>query len=89
MFLFVLRTYIVSFETIGSPLNFVFASQFMRDAVTLAISDVALMLSTAICVPFAKAISKGWIQYYYFGMVLQHLLQTAILFTAVTWTFNR
>lgn len=79
----------MSFETIGSPLNFVFATQFSRDAVTLALSDLVLMLSTAICVPFAKAISKGWISYYYFGMALQHLLQTTMLFTAVTWTFNR
>ncbi|KZP25532.1 hypothetical protein FIBSPDRAFT_733698 [Athelia psychrophila] len=89
MFLFTLRTYIVSFEATGSPLNFVFAMSFSEDAITLALTDLVLMLSTGLCVPFAKAISKGWIPYYYFGMVLQHLLQAAILFTAVTWTFNR
>ena len=89
MFLFTLRTYIVSFENTGSPLNFVFAMMLSRDAFTLAISDALLVLSTGLCVPFAWAISKGWIKYYYFGMVLQHLLQTIILFTAVTWTFNR
>ncbi|KAF7964512.1 hypothetical protein HWV62_6375, partial [Athelia sp. TMB] len=89
MFLFTLRTYIVSFENTGSPLNFVFAMMLSRDAFTLAISDALLVLSTGLCVPFAWAISKGWIKYYYFGMVLQHMLQTMILFAAVTWTFNR
>jgi sterol O-acyltransferase len=62
---------------------------FSRDAVTLAISDAMLVLTTSLCVPFAKAISKGWIRYYWSGVVLQHALQTLVLFTAVTWTFNR
>lgn len=89
MFLFTVRTYITSFETTGSPLNFAFATMISRDAITLAISDGVLVLTTGLCVPFAKAISKGWINYYWTGMVLQHILQTTILFTAVTWTFNR
>lgn len=89
MFLFILRTYIVSFETNGYPLNLVFATMLSRDAITLALSDAVLVLTTGLCVPFAKAISKGWIRYYYTGMVLQHLLQTIVLLTAVTWTFNR
>lgn len=89
MFLFTLRTYITSLETNGYPLNFAFATMFSRDAVTLAISDAVLVLTTGLCVPFAKAISKGWIRYYWNGVVLQHFLQTLILFTAVTWTFNR
>lgn len=62
---------------------------FSQDAVTLAISDFFLVLSTGLCVPFAKALSKGWISYYWTGLVLQHVLQTTILFSAITWTFNR
>jgi len=89
MFLFTLRTYIISLETNGYPLNFAFATMFSRDAVTLAISDAVLVLTTGLCVPFAKAISKGRIRYYWTGVVLQHFIQTLILFTAVTWTFNR
>lgn len=89
MFLFTVRTYIRSFETNGYPLNFVFASMISRDVITLAISDAVLVLTTGLCVPFAKAVSKGWIRYYWTGMALQHLLQTIVLFTAVTWTFNR
>jgi sterol O-acyltransferase len=40
-------------------------------------------------VPFAKAVSRGWIKYYSTGVILQHLLQASILFSAIKWTFNR
>lgn len=62
---------------------------FSKDARTLALSDAVLVLSTGICVPFAKAVSKGWIKYYWTGVVLQHALQTFTLFAAIKWTFNR
>lgn len=89
MFLFTVRTYINSFETNGYPLNFRFATMISRDAVTLAISDAVLVLTTGLCVPFAKAISTGWIRYYWTGLILQHIFQALVLFTAVIWTFNR
>ena len=60
-----------------------------RDAITLAISDAVLVLNTGLCVPFAKAIAKGWIKYYWLGVIIQHLWQAAVLGFAVTWTFNR
>lgn len=78
-----------SIETNGYALNLVFASMFSEDAITLALSDAVLVLSTAICVPFAKAVSEGWIKYYWAGLILQHLWQTSVLFLAVTWTFDR
>ena len=62
---------------------------FSQDAITLALSDAFLVLSTGICVPFAMAIKNGWIRYYWTGLILQHLLQTSLLFGAITWTFNR
>lgn len=89
MFLFTLRTYIRSIETHGHALNFHFATLFSQDAITLAISDAVLVASTALCVPFAQAISKGWIPYHRTGLIIQHLFQTLVLFTAITWTFNR
>lgn len=89
IFLWTVRTYITSIETNGVALNLDFATMFSQDAITLAISDFVLVLSTGLCVPIAMAISKGWIQYYWTGLILQHLLQTTILFTAITWTFNR
>ncbi|KAK0202565.1 MBOAT, membrane-bound O-acyltransferase family-domain-containing protein [Desarmillaria ectypa] len=89
IFIFMVRTYINSYESNGAPLNFRFATLLSKDAITLALSDAALVGSTTICVPFAKAISKGWIRYYWTGVFIQHTIQTFILFTAVTWTFNR
>ncbi|KAI0642138.1 MBOAT-domain-containing protein [Trametes meyenii] len=89
LFLFAVSTYVRSVETNGYPLNFEFASMISRDAITLALSDAVLVLNTGLCVPFAKAIAKGWIRYQWTGIILQHLWQSAVLATAVTWTFNR
>ncbi|KAJ7696587.1 MBOAT, membrane-bound O-acyltransferase family-domain-containing protein [Mycena rosella] len=89
MFIFTVSTYIKSFETSGSALNLRFAAMFSRDAITLAISDAGLVSATALCVPFAKAVSKGWIRYYWTGVILQHTLQTLALVSAISWTFNR
>ncbi|KAJ7879907.1 MBOAT, membrane-bound O-acyltransferase family-domain-containing protein [Mycena olivaceomarginata] len=89
MFIFTLSTYIRSIETSGHALNLRFATMFSRDAITLAISDGVLVLSTGLCVPFAKAISKGWIRYYWTGVFLQHTIQSLALFMAISWTLNR
>ena len=91
MFLFAVSTYVRSVETYGYPLSLEFGTRFMfaDDTVMLFVSDGILVLSTAICVPFAKAIQKGWISYYRTGVILQHLWQTSVLFIAVKWTFAR
>ncbi|PIL25136.1 hypothetical protein GSI_13025 [Ganoderma sinense ZZ0214-1] len=89
LFLFTVRTYVRSMETHGWPLNFEFASMITSDGLTLALSDAVLVLNTGLCVPFAKAVSKGWVNYHWAGLVIQHLWQCAVLFVAITWTFNR
>ncbi|KAH7908928.1 MBOAT, membrane-bound O-acyltransferase family-domain-containing protein [Hygrophoropsis aurantiaca] len=89
LFLFSVQTYISSLEANGYALSFAFATMFSRDAVTLAFSDLILVLTTALCVPFAKLISRGWIRYYWTGAIIQHIFQAFVLFIAVTWTFNR
>ncbi|KAI0741598.1 MBOAT-domain-containing protein [Daedaleopsis nitida] len=89
LFLFAVGIYVRSVEATGSPLNFEFATMISRDAITLAISDGVLVLNTALCVPFAKAVAKGWLRYNCTGLVLQHLWQGAVLAIAITWTFNR
>ena len=89
IFIFMVRTYVHSIQSSGRPLNFEFASMFSRDALTLALSDATLVLSTGICVPFAKLVAGGWIRYHWTGVIIQHTLQTAILFGAISWTFNR
>ncbi|TFY66256.1 hypothetical protein EVG20_g4836 [Dentipellis fragilis] len=89
LFIFAVRTYVRSIEKSGRPLNYVFANMMSQDALTLAISDAVLVLSTGLCVPFAKAISKGWINYYWTGVFIQHIFQTSVVYIAVKWTFNR
>ncbi|KAJ7066541.1 MBOAT, membrane-bound O-acyltransferase family-domain-containing protein [Mycena amicta] len=89
MFLFTVSTYVRSIETNGHALNLRFATMFSRDAITLALSDAVLVASTGLCVPFALAISKGWIRYYWTGLILQHIVQTTALVSAISWTFNR
>lgn len=89
LFIWTVRTYVRSIERHGAPLNLQFATMLSKDARILALSDAVLVLSTGICVPFAKAVSKGWIKYYWTGVIIQHALQTFILFAAIKWTFNR
>ena len=36
-----------------------------------------------------KAVANGWIKYSYTGVIIQHLWQTAVLFTAIKWAFHR
>jgi sterol O-acyltransferase len=67
----------------------VFATLFTRDAKTLAISDAVLVCSTFVCVPFVKALQKGYIQYYYTGQTILHIYQMITLALAIQWTFNR
>ncbi|KZT09838.1 MBOAT-domain-containing protein [Laetiporus sulphureus 93-53] len=89
MFVFTIDTYMHSIEERGYPLEGAFFNLFSRDAVTLALSDAALILSTGVCVPFVKAIQHGWIRYYWIGVVIQNLWQTTLLFRAIKWTFTR
>ncbi|KAF8347868.1 MBOAT, membrane-bound O-acyltransferase family-domain-containing protein [Amanita rubescens] len=89
IFIFTVQTYIRGIETIGRPLDLKFATLFSRHAIALAISDGVLVLSTTLAVPFAIALKKGWIRYYWTGVIIQHIYQTIILFSAVKWTFDR
>jgi sterol O-acyltransferase len=66
-----------------------FAALLSQDAWTLALSDGVLVLSTGICVPFAWALKKRYIHYYWAGVVIQHALQTGILFGAIYWAYHR
>ncbi|KAI6041300.1 MBOAT, membrane-bound O-acyltransferase family-domain-containing protein [Pisolithus marmoratus] len=75
LFLFTLQTYVSSVEANGYALSFAFATMFSRDAIVLALSDAVLVLTTGLCVPFAKAVTRGRLRYYWEGVVLQHVLQ--------------
>jgi sterol O-acyltransferase len=50
------------------------------------------MLSDADVMPYvgpSQAMKRGWIRYYWTGVVIQHLAQTAFLFLAIHWTLYR
>lgn len=89
MFLLVVQNYVVSMEKNGYPIELAFAAMFSRHALTLALSDAVLVLSTTFCVPFAIALKKGWFNHSPWGVVIQQTFQTLVLAGAVTWTFNR
>lgn len=91
MFLVAVRTYVLSLETSGRVISLDFAMKYMfsEDTIMLFVSDGVLVFSTAICVPFAKAVAKGWISYYPTGTIIQHAWQTIVLFTAIKWAFHR
>ena len=84
-----IRTYIEGIEANGVPLNLKFATLFFRHALPLALSDLILVLSTGICVPFVKLLAKGCIRYHWTGVIIQHSWQTLVLAITVKWTFDR
>ena len=83
------RTYVEGIETNGAPLNLRFATLFSRHALSLALSDLILVLSTGVCVPFAKLLAKGYIKYHWTGVAIQHVWQSLVLALTVKWTFDR
>ena len=83
------RTYIEGIETNGVPLNLQFAALFSKHALPLALSDAILVLSTGVCVPFAKLLAKGYIRYHWVGVIIQHSWQASVLAITVKWTFDR
>ncbi|GAA5978741.1 hypothetical protein JCM11641_006162 [Rhodosporidiobolus odoratus] len=83
------RTGYRHFVETGSPFGRKFADLISEDGWALALSDAALVGSTLLCVPFAKLLVSGWIPYYWTGLIIQHIGQTAFLGIAVSWTFHR
>ncbi|BGP39994.1 Sterol O-acyltransferase 2 (Sterol-ester synthase 2) [Rhodotorula kratochvilovae] len=83
------RTIYNRFNETGGVLGWQFAALISEDAWALALSDAVLVGSTLLCVPFAKLVVNGWIRYYWSGLILQHVAQTAFLGIAVRWTFHR
>ncbi|EKM50488.1 uncharacterized protein PHACADRAFT_178226 [Phanerochaete carnosa HHB-10118-sp] len=91
MFLVAVGTFVRSLETSGKvvSLDFAMKHMFSADTFTLLLSDAVLVFSTGLCVPFAKAISKGWPKYYDTGIAIQYVWQSFVLATSITWAFYR
>ncbi|GAA5899424.1 hypothetical protein JCM6882_009113 [Rhodosporidiobolus microsporus] len=84
-----IRTGYRHFQLTGSPFGWTFASLISEDGWALALSDGVMVATTLLCVPYAKLLVSGWIRYYWTGLILQHIGQTAFLAIAVRWTFHR
>lgn len=55
----------------------------------VALSDAIMSLSMFFCVLFVKALQYRYISYYWTGLVIQHVYQTAYLAVAVWWGYHR
>ncbi|ORX39282.1 putative sterol O-acyltransferase [Kockovaella imperatae] len=84
-----LRTSFQSWEENHTPLSWTFGRLITRDAIVLAISDAVMSSTMFVCVIFVKCLQKQWFPYYYTGVIIQHILQTAYLFTAIWWGYHR
>lgn len=80
-----------------------FARLIGGDGFVLALSDLALVSSTILCVPYMQVfmasttppcagltamqqlIEKGYIRYWWTGVILQHIGQVLLLATVITW----
>lgn len=60
-----------------------------EDLFGLFLSEGALSFSALGAVVLVKAFKRGYIQYYWTGVMIQHFYQTVMLALAITWTFNR
>ncbi|KAF8312187.1 MBOAT-domain-containing protein [Clavulina sp. PMI_390] len=89
VFLLSIRTYWDYLDKTGYPISLDFANLLSKDAITLLLSDMVLVSSTALVIPFMLLVQRGWIRYYWIGVFIQHCFQTVFLGAAVAWTFNR
>lgn len=48
-----------------------------------------MVTSMLLCVPFVKCLAKGYFNYYWTGVVIQHLFQTTFLGVAIAWGYAR
>lgn len=81
----VLRTGIRSWKQERTIIGLSFARLIGGDGIVLALSDLALVASTVLCVPFMQLVEKGYIPYHWTGLLLQHIGQALFLASAITW----
>ncbi|KLT39548.1 MBOAT-domain-containing protein [Cutaneotrichosporon oleaginosum] len=84
-----LRTCIESWELNRTILSPNFAHLITADGVALAFADLIMVTSMLLCVPFVKCLQKGYFNYYYTGLIIQHLFQTTFLGIAIVWGYAR
>lgn len=89
LFLLFCRTSFESWESERTILSTTFGRLITRDALVLAVSDFVMVASMFVCVPFVKALQRRWFKYYWMGVAIQHVWQSAFLGMAIWWGYHR
>uniref|UniRef100_A0A1D1XNN8 O-acyltransferase n=1 Tax=Anthurium amnicola TaxID=1678845 RepID=A0A1D1XNN8_9ARAE len=89
MAVYVIQTIVHNLESLGTIVDLSFFELFSKDAVVLALSDACMVGATFFDVILQKMIARGWIEWRYTGMAIQHLYQVTFLFSASYWTYYR
>lgn len=89
MGIMMLNTFYHSFADTGSIISLTFANLLYRDAGVLALSDGVLVSSLFLCVPYVKALKRGWFRYWPAGALFQHAWQGAMLACVIKWARYR
>ncbi|CAO1637539.1 unnamed protein product [Parajaminaea phylloscopi] len=89
MGILMLNTFYTTFTSTGRIISLTFANLFSRDARVLAMSDAVLVGSLFLCVPYVKALKRGWMRYWPTGTIVQHAWQGAMLACVIKWARYR
>ncbi|KAG8870642.1 hypothetical protein FRC20_011520 [Serendipita sp. 405] len=83
------KTIVYHHKETGSLLSLTFANVMSKDLFSLLLSEMVLTFTSLFAVVLVKAFKRGYVRYYWTGVVIQHVYQTIMLAAAITWTFNR
>ncbi|KAL1965362.1 hypothetical protein VTN77DRAFT_5799 [Rasamsonia byssochlamydoides] len=89
LFIMVVTTVLRNIKDTGYPLRVKVWSLLTANVWQLALSDLAMVVSTVLVLPFQRLVrtSKGWLRWSQGGMVIQSLFQLAWLALWVKWPF--
>ncbi|KAI7899286.1 MBOAT, membrane-bound O-acyltransferase family-domain-containing protein [Cokeromyces recurvatus] len=86
---YTILTLVRCYEQDGVVLSLSFFRLMSKDTVALFIADILMISQTFLVIPFALLMMKGYIKRKPVGIILQHSLQTAFLFSNIYWVFWR
>ncbi|KAL1986270.1 hypothetical protein VTN96DRAFT_6638 [Rasamsonia emersonii] len=89
LFIMVVTTVLRNIKDTGYPLRVKVWSLLTANVWQLALSDLAMVVSTVVVLPLQRLMrtSKGWLRWSRGGMVIQSLLQLAWLTLWIKWPF--
>ncbi|CAG7847235.1 Probable sterol O-acyltransferase 1; AltName: Full=Sterol-ester synthase 1 [Serendipita indica DSM 11827] len=82
------KTIVLHHKETGSLLSWNFGRLISKDLFALLLSEAALTFTSLWAVLLVKAFKRGYIRYYWTGVIVQHVYQSAMLALAIGWTFS-